>query len=85
MQEKNYTTKEVQEILRLHNRTINRYCKSGKLKAFKIGNDWRIPETALQDFLKARNLEVPKYLNTNTGSCCSVDTQKADKKKKKRQ
>lgn len=45
-----YTTLEVAEILKVHQRTIFRYIKSGKLKASKIGN-WRITKEDLDNFI----------------------------------
>ena len=45
------TLKETAQILRVSERTIMRYLKSGKLKASKIGQ-WRIKEIDLNRFLK---------------------------------
>lgn len=46
-----YTLDEVAEILKITRRTLYTYVKEGKLKAVKIGREWRVSETALQDFL----------------------------------
>jgi len=46
-----YTTQEVANILKVHQRTVFRYIKSGKLKAVKIGT-WRIHEDDLRKLLK---------------------------------
>jgi excisionase family DNA binding protein len=45
------TLKETAKILRVSERTIMRYLKSGKLKASKLGQ-WRIKESDLDKFLK---------------------------------
>ena len=45
------TLKETAKILRVSERTIMRYLKSGKLKASKVGQ-WRIKESDLEKFLK---------------------------------
>lgn len=45
------TLKETARILRVSERTIMRYLKSGKLKASKVGQ-WRIKEHDLEKFLK---------------------------------
>lgn len=45
------TLKETAKILRVSERTIMRYLKSGKLKASKVGK-WRIKESDLERFLK---------------------------------
>jgi excisionase family DNA binding protein len=49
--EKLLTLKETAKILRVSERTIMRYLKSGKLKASKLGQ-WRIQESDLKKFLK---------------------------------
>lgn len=56
--EKLFTLKEVAKILRVSERTILRYLKSGKLKASKAGQ-WRIKESDLDEFLK-ENLNIKK-------------------------
>ncbi|GAI24866.1 unnamed protein product [marine sediment metagenome] len=45
--EKLLTLKETAKILRVSERTIMRYLKSGKLKASKVGQ-WRIKENDLE-------------------------------------
>ena len=52
------TLKETAKILRVSERTIMRYLKSGKLKASKVGQ-WRIKESDLEKFLK-QNSNVKK-------------------------
>jgi len=43
--------REVAEILRVSERSVNRYIEAGKLKTSKIGQ-WRIKESDLERFLK---------------------------------
>ena len=50
------TLKETAKILRVSERTIMRYLKSGKLKASKVGR-WRIKENDLEKFLKESSNE----------------------------
>lgn len=45
------TIEEVAEILRVSERSVNRYIVSGKLKASKIGW-WRIKQSDLDKFLE---------------------------------
>jgi len=45
------TLKETAKILRVSERTIMRYLKSGKLKGSKAGQ-WRIKEKDLEKFLR---------------------------------
>ncbi|MFA5124747.1 MAG: helix-turn-helix domain-containing protein [Patescibacteria group bacterium] len=48
-----YTTQEVADILKVHQRTIFRYIKSGKIKASKIlGREWRIKKEDLDKLIK---------------------------------
>jgi len=46
-----YTVEEVAESLKFNPRTVMGWLKKGKLKGIKIGNDWRISESAVKDFL----------------------------------
>jgi len=46
-----YTAKELAEKLRVNIMTIYRYIKAGKLKAYKIGKEFRIDKTEFQRFL----------------------------------
>jgi len=50
------TIKEVAEILRVSERSVNRYIESRKLKASKIGQ-WRIKQSDLDEFLE-KNLNI---------------------------
>jgi excisionase family DNA binding protein len=53
MEIKVYTLQEVADVLKVSRQTIYNYLKAGKLKASKIGKEYRVTETQLQDFLKA--------------------------------
>jgi len=44
------TLKEVAKILRVSERSINRYIEAGRLRASRIGQ-WRIKESDLEKFL----------------------------------
>ena len=45
------TVREVAELLRVHQRTAYRLITGGSIKAIKIGSQWRVPESALMDFI----------------------------------
>ncbi len=45
-----YTTQEIAKILKVHQRTVFRYIKNGKLKAVKIGH-WRIKKEDFDKFI----------------------------------
>lgn len=46
-----YTLDEVADILTLTKRTLYTYIKEGKLKAVKIGREWRVSEETLRKFI----------------------------------
>lgn len=47
-----YTIEEVVEISRLHLNTVYRHIQAGKLKAHKVGKQWRITKEDLEKYLK---------------------------------
>jgi putative resolvase len=53
MTSKFYTPVELAEMLRVNKMTIYRYIRAGKIKAYKIGKDYRIEENEYQKFLKS--------------------------------
>ena len=50
---KYYNVKEVSEMLGLSENTIRKYIELGKIKTFKPGRKFLIPESALTTFLEA--------------------------------
>lgn len=47
-----YTAEEISQILEYNIMTIYRYIKTGKLKAYKIGKEFRIDKEKFKEFLK---------------------------------
>lgn len=47
-----YLVEELAESLRVSNMTIYRYIKAGKIKAYKIGKEFRIGKNDFNKFLK---------------------------------
>ena len=47
-----YKADELAELLQVNIMTIYRYIKSGKLRAHKIGKEFRIDKQSFDDFLK---------------------------------
>ena len=45
------TPEEVAAFLKIHNGSVLRLCRQGKLPAVKIGGGWRIPKSALNEML----------------------------------
>jgi excisionase family DNA binding protein len=48
------TIAEVADYLKLSRRTAWRWCKSGQLPAFKVGHQWRVAKSDLEDFIQQR-------------------------------
>ena len=46
------TTKQLAEFLQVSDQTVKRAIKAGKLKAFKVGKDWRIEKEAVFEWVK---------------------------------
>jgi len=46
------TIAEVATYLKLSRRTTWRWCKSGRLPAFKVGHQWRVAQNDLEDFIR---------------------------------
>ena len=47
-----YTAKEISDKLKLNVMTIYRYIKLGKLKAYKIGKEFRVEKQEFEEFLQ---------------------------------
>lgn len=51
-----YTRKEVAKLLRVHERTVDRWIQGGALKGYKLGAGktavWRILKSDVESFLK---------------------------------
>ena len=47
-----YTAQELADKLQVNVMTIYRYIKAKKLKAYKIGKEYRIDKTEFENFLK---------------------------------
>ena len=53
MQKEFYKTEELAQKLRVSTMTIYRYIKAKKLKAYKIGKEFRIDKTEFRKFLNS--------------------------------
>lgn len=47
-----YTLEEVQTLLQVTRRTLYNWIRSGKLKSFKAGREWRVTKEALSEFIQ---------------------------------
>jgi putative molybdopterin biosynthesis protein len=55
--EKAYTREEIARILSVNPITIWREIQRGNLKAFKVGKDIRISESALEEYIKKNEIK----------------------------
>ncbi|WP_243544647.1 helix-turn-helix domain-containing protein [Pseudodesulfovibrio tunisiensis] len=46
------TVREVADLLRVHPRTAYRLVSEGSIGAIKIGTQWRVPESALMEYIE---------------------------------
>jgi len=53
-EEEVYTVREVAQLLKVHEATVWRWCRSGDLRAFRVGQQWRIAASDLQRVMNAR-------------------------------
>ena len=47
-----YTLNELEDLLQVTRRTLYNWIKGGKLKAFRVGKEWRVTKEALDTFTK---------------------------------
>jgi excisionase family DNA binding protein len=59
---KAYSTQEAGEILSVCKETVVREIKNNRIKAFKVGKDWRIHESRLMEYMDvvANNYKTKK-------------------------
>lgn len=54
VEEQVYTVQEVAELLKVHEATVWRWCRSGDLPAFRVGQQWRIAAGDLHRLMDAK-------------------------------
>lgn len=76
MEDKLYTINQVAEILDLHHKTVRNFISQGKLKAGKVGKQWRVSEADLNEFLNSDGVafSAPAPLLKNGKKKVSVST-----------
>lgn len=58
MQEKFYTIDKVAEMLGMHHKTIRKFIAEGRLRANKVGKQWRISGHDLSIFVESNNINI---------------------------
>ena len=76
MQETYYTVEQIAQMLQMHQKTVQRYIREGKLRAVKVGKGWRISGHDLSVFTES----APQTGETPTAVVsCVADVYAADK------
>ncbi len=57
----NLTIEDVARWLDVNPRTVYRLLQSGEFPAFKVGNQWRVNQEMLKDWMMRRVIERKKY------------------------
>jgi excisionase family DNA binding protein len=65
MSKKFLDVKQVQEMLGLSERTVFRLIKSGQLKGFKAGREWRFEEADLEDYIRRQREKAEAELKAD--------------------
>lgn len=55
--EKLYGAEEIAEVLSINKQTVLRFIREGKIKALKVGREYRIQKSALQEYLKLDEID----------------------------
>ena len=49
--ERHYTTRELAELLAVHQETLRREAQRGRLRSVRVGSERRYPESAVREYL----------------------------------
>lgn len=79
MEEKFYTIDQIAEMLELHHKTIRKFINEGKLRANKIGKQWRITGHDLSLFMENNNVNI-KNVNKSDDENIKFSTSSIDDK-----
>jgi excisionase family DNA binding protein len=68
-----YSLEQVAERLGLQVRTVRSYVRSGRLKAIRIGKQYRVTRESLEDLTGPAPLAVPQHRHVEVSSVIQVD------------
>jgi excisionase family DNA binding protein len=57
------TVKEVAEYLRVHESSIYRLSKAGKIPAYKVGRSWRFKKDKIDEWLHQSHIKIKENKN----------------------
>ena len=62
-----YSVDELSPILRLHNKTVQRFIREGRIKGRKIGRNWMVHKDDLADFIRREDADPDHSQDDGTG------------------
>jgi excisionase family DNA binding protein len=65
MQREFLNVKQVQDMLGISERTVFRYIKSGELKGFKAGREWKFEPADIDAFIETRRRKAEEELKSS--------------------
>lgn len=73
MKEKFYTVDQIAEMLGMHPKTIRKFIREGKLKANKVGKQWRVTGNDLSIFTEGNKEKVSDEIENKSGETYTVE------------
>lgn len=73
MKEKFYTVDQIAEMLDMHPKTIRKFIREGKLKANKVGKQWRVTGNDLSIFTEGNKKTVFNATQIKSGETYTVE------------
>jgi excisionase family DNA binding protein len=59
-EDKIYSLNDLIDLLQISRKTLIEYIKGGKIKAFRVGNAYRVTEESLQDYIEKTEVKIGK-------------------------
>ena len=59
-EEKIYSLNDLIDLLQVSRKTLIDYIKKGKIKAFRVGNAYRVTDESLQDYIESMVVKTTK-------------------------
>jgi excisionase family DNA binding protein len=72
MEDWHLSLSEVAGAMGVSERTVRRWIKSGKLRAYKPGRDYRIPESAVRSLIEESEIS-PRHISVRIGDDLSTE------------
>jgi excisionase family DNA binding protein len=79
MEDKFYTIDQIAELLGMHHKTIRKFIHEGKLRASKVGKQWRITGHDLSTFTEKNNDNADENIDKELSIDFTTANQEAEK------